>query len=568
MNYGRITKSMEIEELNTLLAIPKESETIEFKECKTQISILGGQNKERKSLYGYCVALGNEDGGKLVLGVGDKINKKTHKRPIVGTNAIGNIPEAKSQIYSHMGVRIDIKEFVTKDGRVLVISVPPRSIGQYFKFYGVGLMRVDDQLQEMNDQTIQYILNEGMPDFSAEICEGITIKDLDPLAINTLKEKWAKKSENPNFKDLKNDEALKKLLLMRSNKLTYAALLLLGKEDIIGQFLPSSEYILEWRSEPKKTSFDYRKIWRNSFILIYDEIWETINARNIRFPFKTGFIETDIWAFKQQTVREALLNAFGHREYRNRVEPVFIKLTPESFVIKSPGGFLPGVSAKNALHAEGKWRNRLLMEVSEKIGLVERAGVGLDRIYTETIINGKGLPRFDDKDISNVVLEIPAKVKDIKFVRYLQDIASKGHLNINENEVDDIVFLENIRTEGKSEDEYRKNKFLEMGIIEKYGQGPGLKYILSKNYYEFIENKGAYTRKKWLNKVEQKELVIKFLQDHKQAQLTDFLHPHGLFEGKLSKDQIKSLLRELREEGRIFFDGPRRSSKGFWRLKV
>ena len=69
-----------------------------------------------------------------------------------------------------------------------------------------------------------------------------------------------------------------------------------------------------------------------------------------------------------------------------------------------------------------------------------------------------------------------------------------------------------------------------------------------------------------MSKEEQKTLVIKYLEDHNKVKLGDFLHTTGLFEGKLTKDQIKRLFFELRLEKKIYFDGLRRSSKGFWRL--
>lgn len=39
-----------------------------------------------------------------------------------------------------------------------------------------------------------------------------------------------------------------------------------------------------------------------------------------------------------------------------------------------------------------------------------------------------------------------------------------------------------------------------------------------------------------------------------------------VFEGKIGNKQINNLLGELRNEGKIFFDGPRRSPKSYWRM--
>ena len=61
-------------ELDRMLTVPKETEHLEFKEAKSQFS--------KDKLVDYCVALGNESGGKLILGVTDK-----PPRRVVGTQA-------------------------------------------------------------------------------------------------------------------------------------------------------------------------------------------------------------------------------------------------------------------------------------------------------------------------------------------------------------------------------------------------------------------------------------------------------------------------------------------------
>lgn len=257
-----------------------------------------------------------------------------------------------------------------------------------------------------------------------------------------------------------------------------------------------------------------------------------------------------------------MLNAFAHREYKNRTEPVFIKLSPDNFSIKSPGGFLPGVTPENILFVEGKWRNRLLMETLERIGLVERAGIGLDRIFKNNIANGKGFPDFRDSDSDYVVLNIPSKIQDINFVGYLQKISSEKQITFEE--IDDIIFMENIRTFGNSSNKEKISKFIKLGLIEKIGAGKGIRYILPKDYYGFIDKKEEYTRRKWINKNIQKELLLQYFKDHNKGRMTDFL---SLFEDRLTRRQIQRLLDSLKSEGYIYFDGKPRSIYSFWKYK-
>jgi ATP-dependent DNA helicase RecG len=550
------------EELEKILSAKSEDEVLEFKEAKNQFSVLGKTEKgkdNKKSLYGYAAAIGNEGGGKLILGVKDKINPKTGMRDVVGTEAIQNIKKVKEEIYQMIGRKIDIIEFYYEDKKVQIVEIPARPFADVFKFYGIALERNGENLVEMKKERLREILNENQPDYSAEICENASLADLDKAAIGKLKEKWAEKSGKKEYLKLKDEELLEKLLLKSGAKITNAAIILLGNEQALARNFANSEFIIEWRSK-EKLDADFRKNIRKPFVLAFDETWEIVNARNIRTPFRQGFIELDIWAYDEDSIREAVLNAFAHREYFNRTEPVFIKFTPDNFKIKSPGGFVSGVNADNALFVEGKWRNRLIMETLEKVGLVERAGVGLDRIFKKTIKDGKGLPYFEDGD--DVILNIPAKIKDLNFVYFLEKIAKEKQISIDH--IRDFVELESIREKGESSDKERVNNFFKNGIIEKIGKTRGIKYILAKEFYEFIDERSEYTRKKWLSKEQQKQVLYTFFKQHKKGRMRDF---NELFENKLKKYQINRLLSELKDENIIILDGNPKSIKSHWRIK-
>lgn len=552
------------EELDKILSADRETEHLEFKEISGSISILGKDEKGReniKSLYGYCVALGNEGGGKLVLGVTDKINSKSGKRDISGTNAIQNLQDAREQIYEKLGRRIEIEEIQMENGKVQIVTIPAHPLGEPFDFYGLYLMRNGERLVKMDTGTLAKIINEGKPDYSALENEKASFADLDEKAIELLKQKWIEKSGNKDLEKLSHRAILEKLLLVTSNKITNACLLLVGKEEVLALLIPTSEIFLEWRLDDNKAEYDRRDTIREPYILMQDKIWDFVNSRNTRVPFKKGFFELDIWAYDEQSIREAVLNAFAHREYANRTEPIYVRVSPNKVAVKSPGGFLPGVNPENILDIEGKWRNRLLMDALAIVGLVERAGIGLDRIFKTAISQGKGSPDFNGTTNDYVILNIPAKIKDLNFVYYLQKIEKEKHMQIDE--VKDFIDLEKIRTEGRIENKEKLSYFYKSGIVEKIGRSRGQKYILSKNFYDFIDQRGEYTRKKWLSKEQQKEVLMNYFRQHKKGQKADFVK---LFENKLNDKQIFTLLDELRSDEMIYFDGLQRSPKGLWRI--
>ncbi len=86
----------------------------------------------------------------------------------------------------------------------------------------------------MSDAEIFRILSEQEPDFSAKICEGLTIEDLDKEAIAEMKTQYARKQENPLFQNYPDEQVLSDLDLLKDGKLNYAALILLGKPKPYG----------------------------------------------------------------------------------------------------------------------------------------------------------------------------------------------------------------------------------------------------------------------------------------------------------------------------------------------
>jgi len=529
----------------------QESEIIEFKETLN----------EKREAGDDLVAFANKKGGSVYFGV-------KNNGDIIGLTGISEKTlRDLSQLYTDntepkLYVEITIE---TPDSRPIIKVNAKQSSAPYHTFKNIPYIRVGSSTKKMAQEEYTKRLIEFQNDtydFSAEICKQLFFEDLDTTALHALRERWAEKEGKKEYLQFSYQEILQKLLLARSDKLTYAALILCGKIEKIAEYLPEAEIRFGWRGNTSKLDFDFTKDWRAPFLNVYDEIWETINVRNTRFPLEQGFIEGDIWAFDQKSIREAILNAFVHRNYQERGS-IFITANPSSFNIKSPGKFLPGVSVQNILDIQGKWRNRLLMETLGKIGLVERYGHGLDRIFRKSIEEGKGTPTITELPTGFVELSIPAQVKDKKFIVFLERIAKEKQIIFDFAK--DLVFLDEIREKQTSTDVERRNKFLQLDIIEKTGKGRGTKYLLSHKIYNFLGEKAEYTRKKWLSKEEQKTILWKFLKHHKKGRMIDFRE--GLFEGKLSNQQINLLLGELRNEGRVYFEGPRRSSTAFWKVK-
>ena len=136
------------------------------------------------------------------------------------------------------------------------------------------------------------------------------------------------------------------------------------------------------------------------FLPVLGKIGRLINLRNDLQHFQQGLFVWDIPTFNNRAVREALLNAVSHRDYRSGAS-VFIRQYPRRIEIVSPGGFPSGITPENILWQQNP-RNRRIAEVLSKCGLVERAGQGFDLIFRECIRQSKPLPDFSRTDSHSV----------------------------------------------------------------------------------------------------------------------------------------------------------------------
>jgi predicted HTH transcriptional regulator len=134
---------------------PSEHQRLVFKEAKTQF--------DNRKLYEYCVAVANEGGGHLVLGVADK-----PPRSVVGTQAFRDPSTMAEKLFHAVGFRVDIEEVAHPDGRVLVFHLPSRPRGTAYHLDGAYLMRAGESLVPMSEDQLRRIFAEGGPDWLEE----------------------------------------------------------------------------------------------------------------------------------------------------------------------------------------------------------------------------------------------------------------------------------------------------------------------------------------------------------------------------------------------------------------
>ncbi len=520
------------EELLTWLSEP-EGVSLEFKEAK--------QNYHFDKLVEYCVALANEGGGKIILGVTDR-----RPRRIVGTAAFAEPGRTEAGLHDRLSHRIPVEEVRTADGRVLIVHVPPRLPGTAWQIDGRYLKRAGDELTGLNDAELKAMFAETGPDFSAEVCPGAGIGDLSPEAIAQFRIRWATRTRDERKARWTDEQTLANAELLPDGRVSYAALILFGYREALGRWLAQAELVFEYRSSEASGPAADREEFRAGFLLWHDAIWNKINLRNDRQSYQDGLFRVELPTFDEVSVREALLNAVSHRDYRLGGS-VFVRQYPQRLELVSPGGLPTGITPANILDQQNP-RNRRLAEALAKCGLIERSGQGMNLMFESAIRQGKALPSFAGTSAHEVRLTLYGTVASPAFVRFIERL---GEEKLKSFSTSDFLTLDYLRRE-QSLPEHLKVSLpglISAGAVETVGRGRGTRYLLARGLYAAMGSKGVYTRTKGLDRGTNKALLLKHIQDNAAsgAQMEEFRQVLPA----LSRNQIQVLLRELRRNGAI-----------------
>lgn len=536
----------------------KESEDkVEFKKGEHgNVAYDGGSrlkpSERRRCILGYVTALCNEKGGSLVIGMEDKYPHK-----VVGTRQNENSTgELEANIYRDTGIRPKIYELyedeAEKKGRVLVIDVPSRPAGTVFKFEDVPLMRVGEELKPMSDEVYLSIIQENEPDFSQQICRDATLDELDPDALSVLKEKYAKKQNNPIFLTLSNRQILSDLQLITDEGVTNAAVILLGKENFIKRVYPQASVMLEYRHSESQITFDNRISYSQPFFIMIDRLWHDIDLRNGKFQIKEGPYIFDVPYFNEEVIRESINNAITHRDYTRHSETV-IKQYPQKLIVTNAGGFPHGVTIDNILTVPSTPRNRLLADVLSKTGIVERSGQGIDKIFYRTLSEGKEAPDYSGSDAFNVELILSAIIQDKAFALFIESV-QQNLAEDNKLSVFEIVVLDKIRRNEKTTalDKAVIKQLMDRNLIEKRGKTNGIHYILCRSYYEFTGNTAEYSKKSDWNTSQVTSIIIPFLTKYNKVKMGDFVK---LLDGHLTRRQVRVYIQHMVDQNILTASG-------------
>ena len=476
-----------LERLDGESADDLESENLEFKSGAARGSAVRAQSR---AIREAAVAFANAKGGTLVLGIADRKRKRSDA--IVGVGRI-SASDLQRNIYDGTDPRItvDVEEMMEPEGRILIVRVP-RSNQLHTTTDGIAKIRVGKESKNLTGSNLaQLLVSRRLTDSTAQIVPGAGLDAIDPTEINRMREIIRIEDVNPELNGLRDAELLEALGLAEGQRVNIAAILLLGHKSAVARHVPHHELTIARFREP--TQYDFRKDIREPLLKTIDEVRQVVDS-NVRLTTieVTGFHHFEIPDMNWVVIREAVLNALVHRDYflSGSVQAF---LRPDRLEVSSPGGFIGDVSPENVLRHPPVRRNHLLADVLQSIGLVNRMGLGVDRIFDETLRDGKDFPRYES-EIGMVKLTLPT-VTHSGFARFVANCdLSGGRL-----ELDDLMIMRSLMTReelnrwsaadvlgiAETEAAFRLASLNARGFLQVRGRGQGASYRLGSQFSDW-----------------------------------------------------------------------------------
>lgn len=507
-------------------------------------------------LFEDVVAFANTEGGDLYLGVEDDGTitgvHPEHANPITLGAYIANntVPPISTRC-----------EIVEDEKPVLRITVPKSYGGIVATRSGKILrrrMKIDNKPENvpMYPTEIATRLSDlRLLDYSTMIVLEGSFADIDPLELERLRRIVLAYNGDKALLELDDGELLQALGFTREQNgtvyPTIAGILMVGKVSSIEKFVPtgiSSFQVLEGTSVRVNEDYTLPVLAAIEKIVAHTEVW------NPEQELEMGLFRMPAPEFDKRALREAIVNAFCHRDY-SIMGRVRVAITDEGLTIANPGGFIEGVTIQNLLTAEPHGRNQLLADALKRVGLAEKTGRGIDRIYEGSLIYGRRLPDYSNSTPKTVSLFIPRSKPDVQLARIISDEQNRLGRPLPINTLLVLNTLKEIpRSDAKQIAEAANlseiivktvlDKAVENGLVEPYGAGRGRNYMLSHKLYQDKSKTIGYVRQKDIDEARYPEMIVNMARKTEfiaRADVVNLLH--------VNEDKAYNLLKALTRQG-------------------
>lgn len=370
-----------IEQIDLWRQVQSEHQRLEFKEARTQF--------DNHRLYEYCVAMANEGGGILLLGIGDK-----PPRPVKGTAAFNNPVKMAEKLFTAVGFRVEIEEVNHPDGRVLVFHIPPRPRGTAYHLDGAYLMRSGQAVVPMSEDHLRKIFAEGRPDWLEEhsrqdldaqdvieLLDTQTFFELLKLPYPTDRSRVIERLRAEGLVDEPNGMyAIRRIgALLLAKKLSNFV-------DVSGK---APRVVVYTGASKLVTKLD--QMGTKGYAVGFQGMVKFVTDQLPQNEVIEDAIRKEVKLFPEVVARELIANALIHQDFSITGASVMVEIYSDRVEISNPGG--PIVPVERFIDGYQS-RNERLADLMRRMGICEEKSSGIDRVVQAAEVYQLPAPDF------------------------------------------------------------------------------------------------------------------------------------------------------------------------------
>jgi len=560
-----------LEELDQQPANTLEDQDLDFKEW-----IPRSMKDSVALVVEMAICMANGGGGTVVFGVNDKVTGRSHA--ILGVPPEVDVNRLKKAVYDSTDPKLTpvFEGLLVPEGtgRVVVMQIYP-GIPPYTDTAGRGKVRIGKDCQPLTGTLRRRIMVEtGETDFTATEISGRLESLISASAMERLRQSAARERAPDDLLRESDRNLLGAIGLIRKGRILRAGLLLAGTTEAIREHFQG----YAWTHLRMATDTDYsdRTDGQDAIPLAMERIIDRIMADNPIATVPQGLFHFEIRTYPEIALREAVLNALVHADYRIH-GPILLKQFKDRLEISNPGGLPGGVTPENILRHEPVPRNPTLVDALTRLRLVNRSNLGVRRMYQALLIEGKEPPSIlDEGEAVRVIFR--ASELSVPFRMFVADEANRGrilsveHLLIVQHllrhpEIDTATAA---RITQQTEPDARETLSLmetEFGYIERGGTGRGTYWTLRHDLHRKLSVPGHPERDRRIDWEAAKTRILSVLKQRamrgeqglSNAEIRKITH--------LDRKQVIRLMKELMEENSNI-QPPGRGKYAHYRLNI
>ncbi|MBA3007527.1 MAG: putative DNA binding domain-containing protein [Proteobacteria bacterium] len=538
-------------ELDHRIADELEDQDLDFKQWDTQ-----SRDKSVQMVVRMAVCMANGGGGTVVFGVADQVRGR--EQAILGMPMEIDINILKKAVYDQTDPKIMpvFEELNVPEGtgRLLLMHIHP-GLPPYTDTSGRGTVRIGKDCQPLTGTLRRKIgVETGETDMTAELIAPVNTDLLSPSAMETLRNLAQAEHAPDDLLRLNDLELLAALGVIRDQRFTRAAILVGGNEDALRRYVPG----FNWTFLQMKSDVDYgiREDRVSAVPLSVKRVEELLLPFNPITTLEYGLFHFEYRTWPAIAIREALMNAFCHVDLRI-AGPVMVKLYADRLEISNNGGFIGGITPENILHHQPAARNPLLVEALTRLRLVNRSNLGVSRMFSSLLVEGKEPPLIQEIGES-VTLTFFRRELSKAFRLFVTAENEAGRLLT----VDALLILQYLlkcpeietgfaatlcqRSEAQMRE--RLSSMEKMGYLEHGGTGRGAYWTLRPELYQRLAEAGHPERDRRIDWEAAKTRVLSILMERERRGEPGLSNQEIRQITHFDRNKVYRLMTELRQE--------------------